>query len=206
MILLWAFLIGVVVDSIPIFAPPAWSILIVLIVKWKADPWGVIFFGVLGSTLGRYFLSLYIRKLTTRFLNPGENRNLEYVGKKLGRGFWPTNLFVLLYTLTPLSTTTLFTAAAMGRVNVLFILPAFALGKFISDAFMIFTAQGAAGDITDFFHGAASAKSVAGVVLALVLVGGLLFVDWQTLIEQRKLKFRFRIWKAAKRISNVSES
>jgi membrane protein YqaA with SNARE-associated domain len=205
MLLLGAFLIGVVVDSIPVFAPPAWSILIVLIVKWKADPWGVIFFGVIGSTLGRYFLSLYIRKVTASFLNLAENQNLEYVGNKLARGFWPTNLFVLLYTLTPLSTTTLFTAAAMGRVNVFFILPAFALGKFVSDAFMIFTARSAAGDITDFFHGAASAKSIVGAVLALALVGGLLFVDWQTLIEERKLKFRFRIWKTAKRLTNGLE-
>ena len=197
MILLAAFLIGVVVDSIPVFAPPAWSILIILVVKWKADPWGVILFGVMGSALGRYFLSLYIRRLTAVLLSVAENQNLEYVGSKLARGFLPTNLFVLLYTLTPLSTTALFTAAAMGRVDVPMILPAFAAGKFISDAFMIFTAQSAAEDITDFFHGTASAKSVTGVLLALVLVGGLLFVDWRALIEERSLRFRFRIWKTA---------
>jgi hypothetical protein len=54
MLLLWAFLIGVVVDSIPVFAPPAWSVLVILIVKYKGNPWGVLVFGVAGSTLGRY--------------------------------------------------------------------------------------------------------------------------------------------------------
>ena len=193
---LWAFLIGVVVDSIPVFAPPAWSILVILILKWGANPWGVIGFGVLGSTLGRYFLSLYIPKVSSRFLSLAENRNLEYVGKKLDRGFWETNLFVLAYTLTPLSTTTLFTAAGLGRMNPLFILPAFAVGKFLSDAVMIFAAQREAGNIAGFFQGGASPKSVVEAVLALAVVAGLLFVDWRTLIEKSKLEFRFRILKA----------
>jgi membrane protein YqaA with SNARE-associated domain len=199
MMLLWAFLIGVVVDSIPVFAPPAWSVLVILIVKYKANPWGVLVFGVAGSTLGRYILSLYIPKLSSKLLNRAENQNLKYVGRKFDQGFWKTSLFVFLYTLTPLSSTTLFTAAAMGRVNPLSILPAFALGKFVSDAVMLFTAKHAAGDITDLFHGKATDKTIIGVVLGLVLVVGLLFVDWHSLIAEKKLKLRFRIWKTGGR-------
>lgn len=190
----WAFLIGVVVDSIPIFAPPAWSLLVILIVKCHANPWGVVAFGVAGSTLGRYILSLYIPKVSAKFLNRAENNNLKYIGEKFDQSFWKSGLFVFLYTLTPLSTTTLFTAAGIGHANPLAILPAFALGKFISDAIMIFSAQYAAGDITDLFHGKLSPKTVIGAVLALILVGALLFIDWQSLIEKKKLKLRFRIW------------
>jgi hypothetical protein len=195
MMLFWAFLIGVVVDSIPVFAPPAWSLLIILIVKYRANIWGVLILGVAGSTLGRYILSLYIPKLSVKLLNRAENVNLAYIGKKFDRGFWKTSLFVFLYTLTPLSTTTLFTAAAMGRANALSLLPAFALGKFVSDAIMLFTARQSAGNIMDLFHGRASLKTIMGALLGLLLIGGLLFVDWQSLIEKKNLKLRFRIWK-----------
>ena len=195
MMFLAAFLIGVVVDSIPVFAPPAWSILAILVVKYKADPWGVLVFGVLGSTLGRFILSLYITKVSRKLLSGTENKNLTYVGKKFEQGFWKTNLFVLAYTLTPLSTTSLFTAAGMGRVKVLSILPAFALGKFISDAAMLFAAKNAAKDVSDLLHGAASLKTVVAAVVSFMLMGGVLFVDWRTLIEKRKFKLSFRIWK-----------
>jgi membrane protein YqaA with SNARE-associated domain len=195
MMFLAAFLIGVVVDSIPIFAPPAWSILVILIVKYGANPWGVLVFGVLGSTLGRLILSFYITRVSHKLLNRAENKNLEYIGKKFDQGFWKTNAYVLFYTLTPLSTTTLFTAAGMGRVNVLSILPAFALGKFISDAVMIFSAKNAAADISGFLHGNVSVKTILEAVMSLALIGGVLFVDWQSLIEKRELKLRFRIWK-----------
>ncbi|MDB6129562.1 MAG: hypothetical protein JWM04_669 [Verrucomicrobiales bacterium] len=57
---IWAFLIGLVVDTIPVFAPPAWSILVILIISFGANPWLVVIFGVLGSTLGRFILSKYI--------------------------------------------------------------------------------------------------------------------------------------------------
>jgi membrane protein YqaA with SNARE-associated domain len=194
---LWAFLIGLVVDSIPIFAPPAWSVLVILIISFGANPWVVVIFGVLGSTLGRYFLSLYIPHVSSKLLNHREDKNLEYVGKKLDQGYWKTSLFVLIYTLTPLSTTALFTAAGIGKANPLYILPPFAIGKFISDAIMIFTGKYAAGDIREMLHGKVSPKAIITLILGFVLLAGVLFIDWQTLFEKRKLKFRFKIWKGA---------
>jgi hypothetical protein len=193
----WAFLIGVAVDSVPVFAPPAWTLLAILIIRYRANPYGVLVFGVAGSALGRFFLSLYSRRLSFKFLNHAENLNLEYVGKMFEGGFWKTSLFVFLYTLTPLSTTSLFTAAGSGRVNVLSILPAFALGKLISDGAMIFTARHAARNVRAIFRGQASPNSLLGAGLGLVLVAALLFIDWRSLIENKTLKMRFQIWKQA---------
>src|SRR5690349_11918825 len=133
----WAFLIGLLVDSIPIFAPPAWSVLVILIIAFNANPWVVVVFGVLGSTLGRYFLSRYIPHIASRALNKCGLTNVEYVGKRLSEGYWKTSVFVFLYTLTPLSTTALFTAAGIGKARLLYILPPFAIGKSISDGLLV---------------------------------------------------------------------
>jgi hypothetical protein len=48
--------------------------------------------------------------------------------------FWHANTFVLLYAISPLSTTALFTAAGMAHANPWNILPGFAIGKFLGDA------------------------------------------------------------------------
>lgn len=195
MMIFWAFLIGLVVDSIPVFAPPAWSILVILILKFDANPWIVVVFGVLGSTLGRFILSKYIPKISSRILNKREGKNLEYVGQKLNQGYWKTSVFVFIYTVTPLSTTALFTAAGIGKANPLYILPPFAVGKFISDAAMIFTGKYAADDLRDMAHGKVSPKTIITLALGLIVIGATLFVDWQSLFEQKKLRFRFKIWK-----------
>ncbi|MDB6129561.1 MAG: hypothetical protein JWM04_668 [Verrucomicrobiales bacterium] len=117
------------------------------------------------------------------------------MGDKLNQGYWKTTIFVFLYTLTPLSTTALFTAAGMGRTKPAYILPPFALGKLVSDAIMIFTGKYAAGDIRDMFHGDISPKTIIFLLLGLVIIGVTLFIDWQELFEHKKFKFRFKIFK-----------
>jgi hypothetical protein len=50
---LLVFLAALTVDTIPVFAPPAWIILVVLLLKFRLNPWVVVIVGDTGSTLGR---------------------------------------------------------------------------------------------------------------------------------------------------------
>src|SRR5437870_11817161 len=111
------FVAALAVDSIPIFAPPAWTVLVALLLLFHLNPWLVVIIGVIGSTLGRYILSIYIPKVSSALVTRREDENLRYVGSKLARTPLAASTFIFLYTLTPLSTTALFTAAAMARVN-----------------------------------------------------------------------------------------
>src|SRR4030095_12362829 len=77
-----AFSAALLVDSIPVFAPPAWTILAFIIVKWNPNPWGVIVAGALGSVIGRYILTLYMPRVTARIFRPSENDNVAFLGKK----------------------------------------------------------------------------------------------------------------------------
>src|SRR5436190_23934398 len=114
---LLVFLAALAVDTIPIFAPPAWILLVVLLVKFKLNPWLTVAIGVTGSTIGRYILTRYIPKISSSIVNRQEDANLRYIGSKIGKAKWSSAVFVFLYTLTPLSTTSLFTAVAMARVR-----------------------------------------------------------------------------------------
>ena len=189
------FAAALAVDLIPVFAPPAWTAMVFFLVKFDLNPWGVLVAGVIGSTLGRYLFSLYIPKVSAKIIKRQKNEELEFVGKKLGDTLWKTWLFVFIYTITPLSTTALFTAAAMAKVKPLHLIPPFFCGKFISDAIMILAGQRAAMNLKDLIHGTFSPKGIISLVLGLGIVFAFLFVDWRELLQRKKLKFKFRIWK-----------
>ena len=88
MLYLAAFAAALLVDTIPVFAPPAWTILAFMIIKWKLNPWGIIATGALGSVIGRYILTLYMPHVSAKIFRRSENANISFLGKKLGGRFW----------------------------------------------------------------------------------------------------------------------
>ena len=192
------FLATLAVDTIPIFAPPAWMVLVILLVTFKLNPWLVIIIGVTGSTLGRYILTRYIPRISSSVVNRREDENLRYIGGKIGKAKWSSALFVFFYTLTPLSTTALFTAVAAARVTPWHILPPFFLGRLITDGVMVFSGKYASASLSELLRGQASWKTVITLIAGLIVIGAFLFIDWRSLLERKKLRFRFKILKMQK--------
>lgn len=176
-------------------APPAWTIMAFCIVKYRLNPWITLAIGVPASALGRYFFSLYIPKFSDKVLAKRKKEELSYVGKKLKGHLWATWVFVLGYTLSPMSTTALFTAAGMSKVPVWNLLPPFLVGKFISDAMMVKAGEYAAGSLKDMVHGVFSAKNLIIAGLTLVITAAFMFVDWHALLVKKTLKFNFSVFK-----------
>ena len=195
MLYLAAFAAALLVDTIPVFAPPAWTILAFMIIKWKLNPWGIIAAGALGSVIGRYILTLYMPHISAKIFRPSENDNISFLGKNLGKRFWQSNVFVMLYAISPLSTTALFTAGGMAHVKPWNMLPGFAIGKFLGDAWVILTAKVTADEATDLMHGHVSWQTALTAGAGLLLISGVLFIDWRQLLGRRKLRLNFKIWK-----------
>jgi len=195
---LLVFFAALAVDTIPVFAPPAWILLVVLLVKFKLNPWLTVAIGVTGSTIGRYILTRYIPKISARLVNRREDANLRYIGGKIGKAKWSSAVFVFLYTLTPLSTTALFTAVAMARTDPWHILAPFFLGRLITDGVLVFSGKYASANLTELLHGEANWKTIVTLAAGLIVISAFLFVDWRQLLEHRKLRFRFKILKIQK--------
>jgi membrane protein YqaA with SNARE-associated domain len=189
------FLAAFAVDVIPLIAPPAWTIAVILLVKFHLNSFIVLLLCASGSTLGRYLMSLYIPRFAGLFIKRRKTDELEFLGNKLSQSLWQSWLFVFIYAMTPLSTTALFMAAGVAKVKPSHTLPPFFCGKFLSDAIMIFTGLYAANNFTDLVNGSVSPKAIATLALGLAVVAGFLFLDWRTLLQQKKLTFNFRIWK-----------
>jgi membrane protein YqaA with SNARE-associated domain len=189
------FFVSLGVDSIPVFAPPAWPFMVFFLLHFKLQPMWVVLFGVAGSTLGRTILSNYMPHLGKKFLSQYEGENLKFLGQQLDKSFFKSFVFVFIYSVTPLSTTVLFTAAGLARAKWRNVLPAFFLGKFVSDSVMIFTGLYAAMNIESIKDGFFSFKGICITVLTLLTFAFFLLINWRELIEKKKLSFKFDIWK-----------
>jgi uncharacterized membrane protein len=151
--------------------------------------------GVTGSALGRFLYSCYIQRLAVHFIRPEKNNDLRFIGARLGENSWKVQFFVVLYTLVPLPSTPLFTAAGVAGIRTISIIPSFLIGKFCSDAVMVFTSNRVLRDLGAITGGLLSLQTLAGTVLGLVLICLFLFTDWQKLLLVKKFRINFRIWK-----------
>src|SRR3954465_11259183 len=168
---LFVFVAALAVDTIPIFAPPAWILLVVLLVKFKLNPWLTVAIGVTGSTIGRYVLTRYIPRISSSLVNRREDANLRYIGGRIAKAKWSSSIFVFLYTLTPLSTTALFTAVAMARIKrPLHFLAPFFLGRLITDGVLVFSGKYASANLRDLLHGEANLKNIVTLIAGLVVI------------------------------------
>lgn len=182
-------------DVVPVPLPPAFTIMIFFQITYELSIWLVVAVGVAGSILGRYLLTLYIPHLSGKIFRKAKNEDVEFLGNKMKEKGWKGHLFVLLYCLLPLPSTPLFLAAGMAKLKPIYIIPAFFVGKMVSDISAVLLGKYASENTADLLHGALSWKSITGLVLGLLLIFALLFIDWRTLIQKKKLTFKFKILK-----------
>jgi len=182
-------------DVVPIPFPPAFTIMVFLQIMFGLNIWMVIVIGVAGSILGRYILTLYIPFLAGRIFKRSKNEDVEFLGKKMKEKGWKSQLIIIAYSLLPLPTTPLFLAGGMAKIKPLYIIPAFFVGKFTSDAITVHIGKYTSEHARSMIDEALSWKSIASLTIGLILICVLMFVDWRVLIQKKKLQLKFRIWK-----------
>ncbi|MBY0482112.1 MAG: hypothetical protein K2Q21_12200 [Chitinophagaceae bacterium] len=189
------FIAAFLVDLLPFFGPPAWVVMVFFQMKFDLNIWMVLVTGVLGSTLGRYTLFSYIPYLSNRYIKVEKNDDLHFIGNKLAEKGLKIQFFILLYTLMPLPTTALFTAAGIAKIKPIYFIPTFLVGKFTSDMIMVFSGDYIANNTASLATGMFTWKSVSGILLGLFLLCMLLFIDWRKLLIEKKFTLNFHILK-----------
>ena len=183
------------VDVVPIPLPPAFTVMVLLQVIFDLNIWIVIAAGVAGSIVGRYLLSVYIPKVSGKLFKRAKNEDVQYLGRKMKAQGWKGQAVILVYSLMPLPTTPLFIAGGMARLKPYHILPAFCVGKIASDTAAVLMGKTAVANVEGLLEGMLSWKSISGLALGLLLVFALLFFDWRTLLQKKKLRLKFAIWR-----------
>jgi membrane protein YqaA with SNARE-associated domain len=181
-------------DVVPIPFPPAFTIMVFFQIMFGLNIWWVIVIGVTGSILGRYILTLYIPFLAGRIFKRSKNEDVEFLGGIMKEKGWKSQVVIIAYSLLPLPTTPLFLAAGMAKIRPLYIIPAFFIGKFTSDTITVHLGNYASENAKNIMEVATSWKSIASLVIGLILLCTLLFIDWRSLIQKKKFQLKFKIW------------
>lgn len=193
---LFVYLGSTLIDCIPVFAPPAWMLMIFLMTKYDLNPWLVVTIGTMGTVSGRLIFVTYIVPWVGKLaLSRDKAEDLAFLGNKLSKKGWPAFLFIFLYSILPLSTTALFTAAGLAKVKRRLIIPPFFLGNFVGDAILVFSGKHAFQSVGEIFKGSWSPKDIFLAGFGLFLVSGLLFVDWRTLLTEKKIAVKWAFWR-----------
>ncbi len=187
-------------DVVPFPFPPAFTIMVFFQIMFGLDIWWVIVFGVAGSIFGRYILTLYIPLLAGRIFKRSKNEDVQFLGEKMKEKGWRGQMAIIAYSLLPLPTTPLFLASGIAKINAIYIIPAFFVGKFTSDAITVHLGKYASEHAEDLIEGALSWKSIISASLGLFLLCAVLFIDWRSLIQKKKFLMNFMIWKSSKAI------
>ena len=182
-------------DIVPFPFFPAFTIMLFLQITFQLDIWLVIVIGVVGSVLGRYILTLYIPLVAGKYFKQSKNEDVQFLGKTMKENKWKGQLAILAYSLLPLPTTPLFLMGGISKIKAIYIIPAFIIGKFTSDALALHAGKYASDNIDDLLLQSYSFRSIASFVLSLVLIFCLLFIDWRSLIQKKKLVLNFKILK-----------
>jgi len=182
-------------DIVPFPFPPAFTIMILLQITFHLNIWLVIIAGVVGSVLGRYILILYTPSITNKYIKRSKNEDVQFLGTKMKENKWKGQIIVLAYSLLPLPTTPLFLAAGMSKLNAKYIIPAFLIGKFTSDTLALHAGKYASENAHNIMQNALSWKSIVSALFFLFLIFCLFFIDWRSLIQKKKLVWKFKILK-----------
>ena len=174
---------------------PAFTIMVFLQIMFGLNIWLVIVIGVFGSIAGRYVLTLYIPFMAERVFKRSKNADVEFLGEEMKKKGWKSQMVIIAYSLLPLPTTPLFLAGGMAKIKPLYIIPAFFVGKFISDAITVHLGRYASENAKSMLDEALSWKSVTSLVVGLLLLSALLFIDWRSLIQKKKFRLKFKILK-----------
>jgi membrane protein YqaA with SNARE-associated domain len=191
---LFVFAGALLFDIVPFPFPPAFTIMLLLQITFHLNLWSVIVIGVAGSVLGRYILILYTPLISKRYFNVSKNEDVQFLGQKMIENKWKGQAVVLLYSLLPLPTTPLFLAAGMAKLKARYIIPAFIIGKFTSDTIALHAGKYASENAQSIIENALSWKSIVSFSLFLFLLFCLLFIDWRSLIQKKKLVLKFKIF------------
>ena len=189
------FLASLLVDIVPFIGPPAWMVMVFFQVRFGLDIWGVLLVGVSGSAIGRYLYSYYISRISDHLISAEKNQDMRFIGTRISSGGWKVQAFVFLYTLMPLPSTPLFTAAGIARIKTLVLIPSFFAGKFLSDAAMVLAGDRVAHNLVSISQGLLSWKTILGTFLGLIVISFFLFINWRKLLLEKKFGLSFNIWK-----------
>ncbi len=188
------FIVVFALNVIPIFAPPTWTVLSFIAIRFNSNIILLALVGAVAATLGRVVLA----KLSTvivrqRILSDDTRKNIDAVKERLESKKKLTFGILLFYAFSPLPSNHLFIAYGLTALKLKLIAIPFLLGRVVSYAFWAFTASRVA-ELLDYES--VTSKSffsyyfVASQLFGLLTIYVFTRIDWQRVFTEKRLRWR----------------
>jgi membrane protein YqaA with SNARE-associated domain len=184
LVLLIAWLITFLINIVPFFMPPTWTVLAFFRIHDHLPIWLLTPGGAFCATAGRCLLALATRRMGTRILPARQRENVAHLGAFIARKRW-TYIGVLFYAFGPIPSPHLFIAAGLVGADLRLIAAAFFVGRLVSYTALVAGAGAAADQLGSLFSGQfGTGIAVIGPITALLMIALLLKVDWSTVLDR----------------------
>jgi hypothetical protein len=195
-VFLLIFLAIFVLNVIPMFAPPTWSVLSFLAIRLDSKLVLLAVVGAVAATLGRLVLARLSRVIIRqRFLSDATRENIDVVKERLEGRTKLTLGALLFYAFSPFPSNHLFIAYGLTTLKLKVIAIPFLLGRVAVYSFWAFTASGAAQMLN---YRSVTSRSifsyyfVASQLLGLLSIYVFTKIDWRRVFSEKKLRWRHR--------------
>ena len=192
-LLIAVFLIIFALNVVPAFAPPTWTVLSFISIRFDINFLALALLGAVAATCGRVVLAKFSNVIVReKFLNEGTRRNIDSIRNRIqGRPRFTAGAF-LLYAFSPFPSNNLFIAYGLTGLRLRLIAVPFFIGRVVSYSFWAFTAAGLARrmDYESIASGSFfSLYFVITQIFTLLILFAFTKVDWEVLFTRRKLKW-----------------
>jgi len=177
------FVIVAVVNAVPAFMPPTWTVLFVLSFLFNLPILELAIVGAVASSLGRFILASYSGPLADRFLPKRQKKSVKYLKNFISYESPAVPFLVsFLYALGPLPSNVLFILTGAAHIEIKSILGGFFIGRLISYGVLVSISKEIVKSVSvsQLFTPGYIALDLIGLMIAV----GILFMDWEKLIKK----------------------
>ena len=193
-VFLLIFLVVFFLNAVPMFAPPTWSVLSFIAIRFDPNIGVLAVAGAVGATLGRLALAKLSRVIVRqRFLRSETKENIDAIKERLENKTKLTSGLMLFYAFSPFPSNHLFIAYGLTTLPLRLIAIPFLLGRVVSYAFWGFTASSVAQMMNyesvtsrSFF----SYYFVASQLFGLFVIYVFTKIDWRRVFSEKRLRWR----------------
>lgn len=204
MIYIIASIVIVLLNVVPAFMPPTWTVISFLYITYDIHLGLMSVIGALSSSIGRFLLARISRVSVPKLFDDGVVSNMQFLGSKINGGRIRLFVIAFIWAISPIGSNPLFIAIGMTGARIRYILLGFFLGRCLSYFTLAYTSKIIVDGLRDILlEGILDWRKVMINALSFVVIIAYLLFDWQTFLVNGKVRFYKRLFRKRKNSSTA---
>jgi hypothetical protein len=188
------FLVVFALNVVPAFAPPTWTVLSFISIRFDINFLALALVGAVAATLGRVVLAKLSKVIVReKLLGEPTKRNIDSIRSRIEARPKLTVGIFLLYAFSPFPSNNVFIAYGLTGMRLRLITVPFFIGRVVSYSFWSLTAAGLGRRLAYESIASGSFFSIYFVltqIFTIILIYLFIRIDWEILFIQHRLRWR----------------